>query len=223
MADRPLIVRLPGYRSERLATVKPGPGRPGMHKRTPEWMVSFSTLSAALLGGTPALQLGLGKKLITSFFDKIKATSSVDKLSGFTEVFGWFSEMSRYVEGNMSGCLLDMSGVHNSPLVLMIPSGSAAATLENAMYQDTVIQCIMLIRVGFINGKLQVMQAILFQHCRIVRFQQQLDRLIIHCVILSKTNLICVYNQKGKMTGVGVSNFEVHTTDNLKVNVTFGL
>lgn len=223
MADRPFIVRLPGFRQERLATVVHGPTEPGMHKRTPEWMVSFSTLSEALLGGTPALQLGLGEKIVTGLMDKIKATSSVEKLSGFTELFGWFSEMSRYVEGDMSGCLLDMSGVHNSPLVLMIPSGTAAATLENAMYKGTVIRCIMVIRVGFIRGQLQLMQAILFQHCRITRFQQQLDRLIIHCTILSKTNLICVYNQKGNMTGVGVSNFELNTTDHQHVKASFGV
>lgn len=222
MAYRPLVVRLPGYKNEKIATVSPPKLEPGMQKRTPEWMVSFSTLSALLLGGTPALQLGLGKELLLSLFDKIKATSSVEKLSGFTELFGWFSEMARYVSGHVNGKLLISGSVQNSPLTLMIPAGTAAATLEEALFKGQVIRCITLIRLGYVGGILQVLQTILFQHCRFTGFQQQLDRLIVHCTPLEKTNLICVFDQKGCFTGVGVSNVDISAGKHMKVTVSLG-
>lgn len=214
MAYRPRIVRIPGFRLEKIATVDTAQGGVGIQKRTPEWMVSFSTLSKALLGGTPALQLGLGEKTITQLQDHVKALSSVEKLGGFTEVFGWFSEVMRYINGHVSANLLQSGSVKNSPLVLMIPAGTAAATLEEAMFGGRLIHCITLIRIGYVCGILQLLQAVLFQSCRIERFQQQLDQIIIHCNIIGKTNLINVFDQTGKSIGVGVSHFELHTVKN---------
>lgn len=210
---RPLVVRLPGFRNEKIATVAPPKLAPGTQKRTPEWMVSFSTLSSALLGGTSAVQLGLGKKVVTNLMDRIKATSSVDKMSGFTELFGWFSEMTRFVSGHVAGKLLISGSIKNSPLVLMIPAGTAAATLEEALFTGQLITCITLIRLGYVGGLLQVLQVVIFHHCRLTNFQQQLDRLIIHCTVLEKTNHICVFDQQGTPTGAGVSYMNISTTE----------
>jgi hypothetical protein len=209
MPNNPIVVRIPGRRGEKLATVNVHPNGPGMQKRTPEWMVSFSSLSEGMLAGTPAMYLGLGSRLLAFFFDKIGAYSSVNKLSSFTELFGWNAELSRYVDGNLAGALITSASVKHSPIVLMIPSGSFAATAEEAMYKGTLIKCITIIRLGYVKGDLNILQTMVFKECRIIRFQQQLDRLILHCSILKKLTMISVFDQDGSFAGLGVGEVDI--------------
>lgn len=209
MANNPLIVRLPGQRNEKLATVSVRPFDSGIQKRTPEWMVGFSQLGEGFLGGTAAIKLGIGAKILAMLYDKIKAYSSVDKLSSFTELFGWNAEAYRFVNGDMAGTLLTSASVQHSPLTLMIPAGSFAANAEEAMYKGYLIECITIIRLGYIRGILNILQTIVFKNCRITRFQQQLDRLILHCTILEKITMMTVFNQDGSIAGFGVGNVNI--------------
>lgn len=210
MSRAPIVVRLPGRRHETIATNNVRPLETGVQKRTPEWMVSFSTVSEALLGGTSLMDLGLGTHELGSWADRIKAFSTVHHLTGFTEVFGWNAELQRYVDGDVSGTLLTSGSVKQSPLVLMIPAASFAASAEEAMVRGTVLHGIALLRLGWILGKLKIMQTIVFNHCRIIRFQQQLDRLILHCNVLTKTTLITSFDQTGKMIGLSVGHNDVN-------------
>jgi hypothetical protein len=209
MVNNPIVVRIPGRRNEKLATINVYQDEPGMQKHTPEWMVSFSTLSEGMLAGTPAMFLGLGSRLLAFFFDKIGAYSSVNKLSSFTELFGWNAELHRYVDGNLAGALITSASIQHSPLVIMIPSGSFAATAEEAMYKGTLIECVTIIRLGYIHGILNILQTTVFKECRIIRFQQQLDRLILHFSILKKLTMVSVFNQDGMLTGFGVGEVNV--------------
>lgn len=210
MSRPPIVVRLPGRRNETLATNNVRPLETGIQKRTPEWMVSFSGVSEALLGGTPLMNLGLGKRELGSWADRIKAFSSVHNLTSFTELFGWNAELQRYVDGDVSGTLLTSGSVKQSPLVLMIPAGSFAANAEEAMARGIVIHGITLLRLGWIRGGLKIMQTIVFNHCRIIRFQQQLDRLILHCSVLTKTTMITSFDQTGQAIGFSISQNDVN-------------
>ncbi|MDR1908057.1 MAG: hypothetical protein LBQ43_04340 [Holosporales bacterium] len=215
MANQPLIVRIPGRRKETIATVNTHPQGHGMQKRTPEWMVSFSTLSAAMLAGTPAMLLGLGSRALAFYFDKIQAYSSVNKMSSFTELYGWNAELYRYTSGDTSSSLMSSASVQHSPLVLMIPSGSFAATAEDAMFKGTLIECITLVRLGYVDGIFHILQTIVFTSCRIIRFQQQLDRLILHCSMLQKLTMMTVFGQNGTIAGFGVGEIDLRKNESL--------
>jgi type VI protein secretion system component Hcp len=190
-----------------------------MQKRTPEWMVSFSTVSEVMLAGTAAMYLGLGSRIVTMFFDKIGAYSSVNKMSGFTELFGWNAEMHRYVSGDVTESLMSCASIYHSPLVLVIPSGSFAATAEEAMYRGTLIDAITIVRLGYVGGIFHILQTIVFSKCRIIRFQQQLDRLILHCNILQKLTMMTVFGQDGSIAGFAVGEVDLRKNDHLRLSL----
>lgn len=217
MSRTPFVVRLPGRRNETLAIDNVRPHETGMQKRTPEWMVSFSEVSEALLGGTMLMKLGLGKRALGSWLDKIQAFSTVHNLTSFTEVFGWSAELQRYVDGDVSGTLLTSGSIKQSPLVLMIPASSFAANAEEVMVRGKVIHGITLLRLGWIRGELKIMQAIVFNHCRLIRFQQQLSRLILHWTVLRKTTMLTVFDQTGSVSGFSVSSTSVNRDTILKI------
>lgn len=210
MSRAPLVVRLPGRRNETLATDNVRPLGVGIQKRTPEWMVSFSNVSEALLGGTILMKLGVGKRELGMWADRVKAFSSVHSLTSFTELFGWNAELQRYVDGDVSGTLLTSGSVKQSPLVLMIPAASFAANAEEVMIRGIVIHGITLLRLGWIRGELKIMQTLVFNHCRVIRFQQQLDRLILHCNVLKKTTMVTSFDQKGQVIGFSIACNDVN-------------
>lgn len=205
----PLVVRLPGRRDEKIVTVPVRPYGSGMQKRTPEWMVSFSPLGSTLLTGMTLENMGVAALSLSTLADTIKAYSSVKKLPIFTEVFGLNSESSRYIRDDVDGALLTAARVQHSPLVLMIPAGAFAADAEDAMFRGKIITCITVVRLGFIRSNLQILQTGLFKDCRIIRFQQQLDRLILHCFVLEKVTTMTVFKQDGSPVGVGVNEISV--------------
>ncbi|MDR1597558.1 MAG: hypothetical protein LBR89_01320 [Holosporales bacterium] len=217
MGHQPIIVRIPGRRKETIPTVNTHPQDHGMQKRTPEWMVSFSTLSIAMIAGTLAMSIGLGERLLAMLFDKIQAYSSVKKMGSFTELFGWNAELSHYVRGDVDAALMSTANMHHSPLVLMIPSGAFAATAEEAMYKGTLIDCITLVRLGFVDGTFHILQTVVFTGCRITRFQQQLDRLILHCNIQQKLTMVTVFGQDGSIAGFGIGETNVRSNSHLGI------
>ncbi|MDR1207984.1 MAG: hypothetical protein LBJ89_01380 [Holosporales bacterium] len=223
MGTGPLTIRIPGRRDETVAAVDTQPHGPGMQKRTPEWMVSFSTLSEAMLAGTAAMFLGLGSRILTMFFDKIQAYSSVHKMSGFTELFGWNAELHRYVSGDVSASLMSSASIYHSPLVLIIPSGSFAATAEEAMYKGSLIDCITIVRLGYVDGIFHILQTVVFNYCRIIRFQQQLDRLILHCSMLRKLTMMTVFSQDGSIAGFAVGEVDLRKNEHLGLSIPMSL
>jgi hypothetical protein len=77
------------------------------------------------------------------------------------------------------------------------------------MYKGTLIECVTIIRLGYINGTLNILQTIVFKECRVIRFQQQLDRLILHFTILKKLTMMSVFDQDGAFTGLGVGEIDI--------------
>lgn len=211
MSRAPLIVRIPGRRNEKLAITNNYPLPTGMQKRTPEWMVSFDSVNQALLGGTAVKDLLPDVTALSLLVTQIRAFSSVKKLGTFTELFGWNAEAFRFVSGAMAGSLMTSGSVMHSPLTLMIPSGTFAADAEEAMSRGILIRSVIIIRLGHIQGKLSIMQTVVFKDCRFIRFQQQLDRLILHCTILEKQTMLTVFNQDGSIAGFAVGGFNIKT------------
>ncbi|MDR0633144.1 MAG: hypothetical protein LBF84_03325 [Holosporales bacterium] len=207
---------LPGRTTEKLATINLSNQGSGSCKCTPEWLISFDKVSAGLAAGTLALRAGIGIGVTRYFMgtDPIMAGSSEHNLQAFTELFGWNSETVRFTGGHTSGALLPSASVQFSPLTIMIPSGNFAANAEKAMFNGTLIKAITIIRTGFIAGSLQIVQTVVFRDCRILKFQQQLDRLIMHFSILEKETKMFVFDENGRPCGLtmGTNNIEKNDT-----------
>jgi hypothetical protein len=218
MGTNPIVIRIPGATEEKVATVNLRKYDSGMQKRTPEWMVSFNPLAPGLLTakGQAAFSAAsgvIGIAPISLFPGVIKATSTVNELNVFTELFGWHSEAHKFSCGNLANSLMAAAGVAHSPLVLIIPSGVFAADAEKAVADGTIINTTTIARLGYINGSIRVLQTVLFNGCRFTRFQQQLDMLILHCTVLKKTTIIPVFNKAGVPRGFGVGNLDLqHST-----------
>lgn len=210
MPGNPIVVKIPGRNNEKLGIVNTVKNEiSGVQKRTPEWMISFHKISAGLLIGTSGLSLRLGSGVIPVFCDPIGASSTTNYLEAFTELFGWNSESYRYVGGDVSGSLMTSASVQNSPLTIMIPAGAFAASAENAMYKGTEIDFITIVRLGYIKGSLNILQTIVFSDCRIIKFQQQLNKLIMHFSILKKQTHISAFCQDGMFAGKAVGSIDL--------------
>lgn len=214
------VRRLAGWGDRKIAvTTTQLNQETGTSKRTPEWMVSFATLDENLIssvtwnGVDPLLGdagnglLNVVEKQINS--DPIDATSSIKGWRKFTELFGWDLETTRHVGPDATGALLSSASVQQSPLRLVIASGAFAASVEKVVCTGRQINSITIVRLGHINGRLQVLQASLFRHCRIIRVQQQLDFLILDSTLVRRYTFIAVFGPDGKFNGVSVGRVDV--------------
>lgn len=116
--------------------------------RSPEWRISFDTIAAG----------------------NIKVSSG-DK---YIELYGWTTETSRYVSGDLNGKLFISGSSSNSDLVVIIPFGPHGPKLEGYMYNGTLIEETKIARFASMQGTGTAILLYTFEDCRIVRF--------IHCV-----------------------------------------
>lgn len=219
----PLIVRIPGRRPEKLAITNTVPFEAGgMQKRTAEWLLTFGSFANPLVPGLllTALTTGLGEAIsavLAALAGSIPVQSSAYGFWTFTELFGWNIVSTHHVGGATSGALMSSGSMHQSPLTIMIPSGAFAASAEEVMLKGERIPFTLILRTGHLNGYTVVTQAALFETCRITRFQQQLDRLILHLTVNTQSNFIMVFNQEGRLSGLNVGRIDIHknTTDDI--------
>lgn len=173
------IVNLPGKRDFRIATTDSADADPSAIK-SPEWMVKIDNL----------LQ------------------SSVQGYTNYVELFGWYAESGRFTSPDVSGPLLTSSTLRHSDLILIMPYGGYCAQLESNMNTGVSINNLNIIRLGNIGQMKIVLQSIEYKTCKIQNCQQQLDRMIIHVMIGSKTNTVYVYGQDGQSQGQMVSKVD---------------
>lgn len=205
MQNNPITVRIPGRRNERILVVNTHPQTEGIQKRTPEWMISFNDLSPMFLTKAMALKNSNGVSVVSTLIEgDVDTRSTVKGAEYFTELFGWNSESSRYVAGYVAGALFSSASIANSPLSVMLNAGALPATAEDALFKGKIFKAITIIRLGYIAEALTVMQTISFINSRMIRFQQQLDKLILHFAVLKKMTRVSVFTQKGMSAGVAV-------------------
>ncbi|MBY0282265.1 MAG: hypothetical protein K2W94_08970 [Alphaproteobacteria bacterium] len=175
------IIELPGKSNFRIATTdieNPENNPDGV--KSPEWMIKIDDLT----------------------------TSDVDNFNGYTELFGWHGESSRFTTGDISNNLFTSATLKHSDLVVLMSNGGYAATLETNMNTGTPINVLTIIRLGNIKATKVTMQQIDYTNCFIQSFQQQLDRIILRLTVTSKTNTIFVYDKTGLNQGQVVSTVD---------------
>ncbi|MCX7338434.1 MAG: hypothetical protein NTX76_04040 [Alphaproteobacteria bacterium] len=137
-----------------------------------------------------------------------KLESSVSDYEDHAILYGWYSESARHTTGDASNQLMTSATLKHSDLVLIIPNDGFAAALESMMNTGKAIKELTVVRLGN-TGSLKVkLQSIVFATCRIKKYQQQLDRLILTLSITTKENTIFVYDDAGKSTGQMVSKVD---------------
>lgn len=173
------IVNLPGKKDFRIATTDSSSSDSSAVK-SPEWMIKIDKL----------LQ------------------SSVEGFQDYVELFGWYAESSRFTNPDVSGPLFTTSTLRHSDLILIIPYGGYCAQLESNMNLGVGISNLNIVRLGNIGQMKVTMQLIEYKTCKIQSCQQQLDRMILHVMIGSKTNTVYVYGQDGQNQGQMVSQVD---------------
>lgn len=154
--------------------------------RSPEWMVSLFPLT--------------------------KGNITVAGSKNFIELYGWTSEASRYVSGDLSGTLLTSGSVKSSNLVLIIPPGPHGPKIEAQMYKGTLLAKIIILRLGWTQGINEKFQELQFEKARLVGFQQNMQYLVISAQVAKKANDITVFSQDtGKSSGHKLSSVNYST------------
>lgn len=174
------IIELPGKSKFRIATTDvdaPEDNPDGV--KSPEWMIKIDDLMK----------------------------SDVDGFNDHCELFGWHGESSRFTTGDISNNLFTSATLKHSDLVILIPNGGYAATLETNMNTGVPINPT-IVRLGNIKATKVMIQKIDYTNCFIQSFQQQLDRLILRLSVTTKTNTIFVYDNTGQNQGQVVSTVD---------------
>jgi hypothetical protein len=135
-------------------------------------------------------------------------TSNVDGFNGYTELFGWHGESSRFTTGDISNSLFTSATLKHSDLVVLMSNGGYATTLETNMNTGIPINSLTIVRLGNIKATKVIIQQIDYTNCFIQTFQQQLDRIILRLTITTKTNTIFVYDNTGQNQGQMVSTVD---------------
>jgi hypothetical protein len=139
--------------------------------------------------------------------------SKVNGFNDYVELMGWFSESSRFLCGDLSGTLVSGS-IKNSDLVLITPNGEHGPKIEQQLYIGKFIKEAIIVRLGWIQEKLQTMQKITFKNLRIVELHQNIYYIITFLQIWDKENDIQVFDaEDGKAKGHAISTVNFSTDD----------
>lgn len=134
--------------------------------------------------------------------------SRVTGYEDHTDLFGWFAKSSRECNGHISSSIPSSATLKHSDVVLMIPNGGHAVQLEMRMNTGTPLELVTVARLGNVRTNKVKLQTIDFAKCTIKSFQQELDRLILHVSVTSKTNTVHVYDEEGSPKGQMVSRVD---------------
>ncbi|MDR1908257.1 MAG: hypothetical protein LBQ43_05380 [Holosporales bacterium] len=149
--------------------------------RSPEWMISID----ALCKGT------------------------VEAFDTYIDLFGWFSESSRYVNGDLAGSLFSSGSVKSSDLIFVIPNGEHGPKIEQQLYSGKLVKELIVVRLGWTEEKNEMLQKITFGGVRFLRYQQNIQYLVVYAQISTKENDIQIFQQKdGTAAGHKISSVE---------------
>lgn len=173
-------VRIPGRRGGVIPAIhdqrKSEVGSVWSH--SPEWVVSIR--------GKPGTAL-------------TKGNFPVDTEDNFIALYGWTSESSRWVSGDVSGTLLTSGSVQHSDLLLLIPPGPHGPIIESWLYQGKIVESLIIKRLGWSmndnDSEPRVLQTIKFLKVRLLGFQMTVRYYIVRCQVTEKQNDITVLNQ----------------------------
>ncbi|MBP9752896.1 MAG: hypothetical protein KBD31_03710 [Proteobacteria bacterium] len=125
----------------------------------------------------------------------------------YCELFGWFGEAGRKVNGSVAGMLSPSATLTHSEVVIIIPVFGFLAELETKMNKGVPLTEVEIVRIGT-QGK---MQSIQFFICTINSIQQELDRAVIKMSIMTKVDTVSAYDTFGMPKGQKVSRAEYGT------------
>lgn len=135
-------------------------------------------------------------------------SSNVYGYTDFCELYGWYGESSRYTSGDVANSLFTSATLRHTDLVVIIPNGGYATTIESLMNTGTMIQRMTIARLGTVEQQTVTLQTLVYTTCRVQKFNQQLDQVVIELSILTKENTIFVYGQDGTSQGQMVSQVD---------------
>jgi hypothetical protein len=135
-------------------------------------------------------------------------TSNIDGFNDHTELYGWYAQSSRHSTGKSGSSIPLSATLKHSDLIVVIPNGAFAVQLEMRMNTGTPLSSVCITRLGNIKVSKVKLQTIEFAKCTIKSFQQELDRLVLHLTVTTKTNTVFVFGDDGSPKGQNVSRVD---------------
>jgi hypothetical protein len=135
-------------------------------------------------------------------------TSHVLGFNNYTELLGWHAQSSRESNCNISSALPMSATLKHSDVILVLPNGPHAVPLETKMNTGSPLDTVTIARLGHVKVAKVKLQTIEFTKCSIKAFQQELDRLVIHLAVSTKTNTLFVFDAAGGPQGQMVSRVD---------------
>lgn len=146
--------------------------------RSPEWMISLDDI----------------------------VFSSITNYEDYCELYGWYAESGRFTSGDISNQLFTSATLRHSDIIVIIPSGGYAAQLQTQMNMGRMIHKMTIVHLGNVEQAKVKLQEIVHNQCRIQNYQQQLDRLVMHIQVTTKTDTHFVYDRSGQIKGQMVTS-----------------
>ncbi|MES2253046.1 MAG: hypothetical protein V4482_05135 [Pseudomonadota bacterium] len=178
------LIQIPGRSNLRIPIVNKSPANGDVPDssgvQSPEWMIQMDSF----------------------------LSSNVNGYTDYCELFGWYGESSRFTSGDVASSLFTSATLRHTDLIVVIPNGGYGTTIESLMNTGTLIQQVTIARLGAIETQMVTLQTLVYGMCRIQKFNQQLDQLIVEMSILTKENTIFVYGQDGTSQGQMVSQVD---------------
>jgi hypothetical protein len=177
------LIVTPGRTKLKIPTIFPTDEEPSsaVVSRSPEWMISIDKL----------------------------CNSTVEGYLEYIDLFGWFSESTHFISGDLAGSMFSSGSIKNSGLIFIIPNGEHGPKIEQQLYSGKLVESLIIVRLGWTEKKNEILQKVTFGGVRFIRFQQNVQYLVVHAQITSKENDIQIFKQKdGSASGHKISSVE---------------
>jgi hypothetical protein len=120
---------------------------------------------------------------------------NVEAFPTYVELFGYFSKLSRFVSGNVSHALFTSGSVKLSEVIFVIQNGEHGPKIEHKMYSGTIIPFIKIVRLGWSQDALSILQEITYTEVRVVFFSHNIQYMVFGIQARTRTNDISEFQQ----------------------------
>ncbi|GHS96489.1 hypothetical protein AGMMS50296_2680 [Alphaproteobacteria bacterium] len=149
--------------------------------QTPEWMVSLDDL----------------------------CKSTIEGYKKYTNLYGYFSESSRYIAPDLSENLFMSSAIKAAELLLILPHGEHGPKIDWKVFDGTIIKKATIVRIGTTEGTVVPLQILTFETVRFTGIELNIRYIAVSAQFAKKTNDIQVFKQSdGKAEGHKISSVD---------------
>lgn len=135
------------------------------------------------------------------FIEDGNTESTIDKFESYCELFGWYCESSRHVQGDSAGHLSTSGTLWHSNVYLVCQNGKHTTFIQNSAATGRITTKVSIVRLIRINNVVHEQQRIDFLTCHWVGVHTLMSHSICVFTACERTNTVKGFNQAGPQMG----------------------